>query len=254
MSLSYVDYPQFNAVPVAHVIHEDKPKQKKVLYMYDKIVPDGQSMIDLGEDETFEKAVDISQEREVMYVSGMSGAGKSYYCKQFIEKYHKKFPKREVVVFSSLDSCGTLDKLKYLKRIKIHKPEFMTVPLTAIDFKDKLVLFDDIDVISNRKIKFKVYEIMNSILQIGRHHNVTALVTSHSVTNGQETKIILNEATAITLFPKSSGNRSLLYIADAYLGMDTKQAKELKKVQGRFVTIVRAHPRCIFSLKKSIHA
>jgi hypothetical protein len=251
MSLSFTEYPQFGGTPVAVVTNEDKPKQKKMLFMYDTKVPDGEHSISLEGNDTYEKAIDTSQEREVMYVSGMSGAGKSYYCKQFIEKYHKKYPKRLILVFSSLGSCKTLDKLKYLKRIKIMEEEFMNRTLTAHDFKDSLVLFDDIDVISNKKIKMKVYETMNSILQIGRHTNTTALVTSHSATAGNDTKIILNEATAITLFPKASGNKGLLYIADQYLGLDTKQAKALKQIEGRFVTVIRAHPRCILSLKSA---
>jgi hypothetical protein len=252
MSLSFTNYADFNGTPVAHLIDEDKPKEmKKILYMYDRAVPDGQPVIELNTNQSFEKAVDTNQEREVMYVSGMSGAGKSYYCKQYIEKYHKKWPKRDVYVFSSLSTCNTLDKLKFLKRIKIMEAEFMNRVLTASDFKESLVLFDDIDVISNKKIKLKVYEIMNSILQIGRHHKVTALVTSHASTNGNDTKIILNESTAITLFPKASGNRGLLYIADAYLGLDTKQAKALRNIDGRFITVIRNHPRCIFSLKKA---
>jgi len=198
MSLSYIDYPQFNGTPVAHVIHPDKPKQKKMLFMYDSKVPDGQSEIKL-DNETFEHSVDKTQEREVLYISGMSGAGKSYYCKQYIEKYHKLYPKRPVYVFSSLSQCKTLDKLKYLKRIKIMEPEFLNRNLTAHDFKESLTIFDDIDVINKKIIKMKVYEIMNSILQIGRHTNTTALVTSHNATAGNDTKIILVSFPAVAL-------------------------------------------------------
>ena len=75
MALSFTEYPQYNGVPIAHVIHPEKPKLKKMVYMYDKKVPDGEAVIELGIDESFEKAIDSSQEREVMYVSGMSGAG-----------------------------------------------------------------------------------------------------------------------------------------------------------------------------------
>jgi hypothetical protein len=248
MSLSFTDHG--NGTPVAWVTNEDKPKQKKQVFMYDHKTSEGEAELKLEGKDCFEKAIDVSQEREVLYVSGMSGAGKSYFCRQYIERYRKKYPKRNVFVFSSLPSCKTLDKLKYLKRIKINESEFMSRVVTAPDFKDSLVLFDDIDVISNKRIKAKVYEVMNSILQIGRHHDATALVTSHNVTNGQETKIVLNEATSIVLFPKASGNKSLLYISDSYLGLDSKQAKELKKIEGRFVCVVRAHPRCVFSLKR----
>jgi len=251
MSLSFTEYSKMSPTPVANCLHEN-PKKNKILYMYDCKVPDGVKTIELGNDESFGKTVDDNDgtEREVLYVSGMSGAGKSYFCRKYIEEYHKKYKKRDVFVFSSLDDCPTLDKLKYLKRIKINSESFLDKPLTAEDFKDSLVLFDDVDVILNKHIKAKVMDIMNSILQIGRHFKCTCLVTSHNATAGKETKVILNEAHSIVLFPKCSGNKTLFYIGDQYLGLDKDEIKNLKKIQGRFVCIVRKHPRCIFSLKK----
>ena len=245
--LSFTEFKDKGPTPVAIVVNENKPKLKKTLYMYSDKVADGFNEVKLEGDDKFQKCVDTSQEREVVYVSGMSGSGKSYFCRQYIEKYHKKYPKHNVYVFSSLPSCATLDKLKYLKRIKINEPEFMSRTLTANEFKKSLVLFDDIDVISNKRIKQKVYEIMDSINQIGRHHNVTCLVTSHNACAGKDTRTILNESTSIVLFPKSSGNKTLNYISDCYIGLDKEQTKSLKKVSGRYVCIVRKHPRCMFS-------
>ena len=220
--------------------------------MYDRRVPDGVDSVKLNEDQSFEAALDDNdgKERQCVYVSGMSGAGKSYYCKQFIDRYHKAYPKRDVFVFSSLDQCATLDKLKFLKRIKLNAA-FLQSYITAENFKDSLVLFDDTDVILDKRVKAKVNEIMNSILQIGRHHRVTCLVTSHCCTNGKDTKVILNEAHSIVLFPRCSGNKSLTYICDQYLGLDKEQIKMLKKIEGRWINIVRKHPRCMFTLKSA---
>jgi hypothetical protein len=251
MSLSFTRYADFNPTPIAHVVDENKPKANVMLYMYDRKVPDGVPSIELPEHQSLEACVDDNggAERQCIYISGMSGAGKSYTCKQFIERYHKLYPRRDVFVFSSLDSCATLDKLKYLKRIKIKAPAFLERELTALDFKDSLVLFDDCDVIDDKRLRTRVHAIMNSILQIGRHHRVSCLVTSHACTNGKDTKIILNEAHNIVLFPKCSGNKSLNYISDSYIGLNTKQTKAMKQVEGRFINVVRKHPRCMFSLK-----
>lgn len=251
MSLSFIYYNDFGGIPIAVVNNLDKKtKKQKTLYMYTTQVPDGQMEVSLEGDEEFEKTIDDSQEREVIYVSGMSGAGKSWFCREYIKQYKKKFPKRSVYVFSALDKCDTLDKLKYLKRIKIKNQEFINRSIDIEDLRESLCLFDDCDTITDRQVRNKVFQIQDNINQTGRHCKVTCLVTSHNATSGNLTRVTLNEATTIVLYPKCSGNKTLYYLSDQYLGLDKEETKDLKKIQGRFVAIVRKHPRCIFSLKK----
>ena len=59
--------------------------------------------------------------------------------------------------------------------------------------QDSLVIMDDIDVINPKKVKDAVFHILNEILQIGRHFNITCIVTNHLPTDFQRTRIILNE-------------------------------------------------------------
>ena len=63
----------------------------------------------------FRQAVNKDTERQILYVTAPSGSGKSYYTKQYIEDYHKAFPKRPVYVFSALRL------LRYIRQIKIFK-------------------------------------------------------------------------------------------------------------------------------------
>ena len=72
-------------------------------------------------------------------------------------------------------------------------------------------------------------EIINSILQIGRHFFVSLAFTTHVATKGPETNILLIEANIIVLFPKTSGCASMRYVLDNYLGLDSKQIKEEEK-------------------------
>jgi len=105
-----------------------------------------------------------------------------------IEDYHKKFPKRNVYVFSSLTECATLDKLKYLKRIKVKEDKFLNSELTAKDFAESLTIFDDCDVISNKPVKKKIFDVLNSILETGRHFKCSVVFTSHNANMGLDTK------------------------------------------------------------------
>ena len=80
-----------------------------------------------------------------------------------------------------------------------------------------------------QKLKKKQMSIVNNILQIGRHYNVSVCFTTHNPTNGAETKILLSEAHVVTVFPKTTGNRALKYLLDSYLGLDKDQINQIKK-------------------------
>ena len=47
--------------------------------------------------------------REVWYIAGPSGSGKSYIAKGLVERYRKTFPDREVFLVSKLQEDDTLD-------------------------------------------------------------------------------------------------------------------------------------------------
>jgi len=256
MSLSFVEIPELHPTPIAFVHTEKKDKKKtkakaKILYMYPTMVHGGVTEIHLDEGEEFIKAVDDDngKGREVQYISGQSGAGKSYLTMQYIKKYKKKYPDRQIYVFSHLDTCDTLDVIKDLRRIKIKSEDFLNRPISGVDFKDSLVIFDDCDCLSNKRVKDRVYQLMDEMLQTGRHHRISVIVTSHLMTAGKETRIPLAEAHVITIFPKASGFKALEYIGEAYIGMDRKEVRSLKQIEGRHVSIIRKHPRCQLTTK-----
>ena len=220
---------------------------KKILYMTSKPVEDGVNHVKLKGDLTFEPVIVKSKEREVKYFSGASGAGKSFKVAEYLKVYKKAYPKRDIFVFSSLLDCPTLDKVKGLKRIKVNEPMFLNEPIGASDFQDCCMVFDDTDCISNKIVKTKIQKIMDECLQIGRHFNITCLITSHAMCNGLATKMILNEAHTITIFPSCSGKRVLNYLCADYLGLSKQQIAKLKKMDGRSITFARNYPRCIYS-------
>jgi Cdc6-like AAA superfamily ATPase len=192
-------------------------------------------------------AVDKNTERQILYITGASGSGKSYFSKQFIEDYKKAYPKRPIWVFSSLLEDPTLDKIKGLRRIKIMDEKFMETDLTAKDFESSLCVFDDVDVISNKAIKKKVLEIFNSIAQIGRHYKVSVIFTSHNACNSHETKNQLNESHSIVIYPKTSGGRTLKYLLDQYLGFDKSQIRRIKNMDSRWVCVNKTYPMSVIT-------
>jgi adenosyl cobinamide kinase/adenosyl cobinamide phosphate guanylyltransferase len=184
------------------------------------------------------------RERDVLYITGQSGSGKSTYARKFIEEYHKLYKKRPIYVFSYFQKDPSLDSLKYIKRIKLND-KFVTTDIELSDFKNSCVLFDDIDTIRCKPIRNKLMNILHSLLELGRHENVEVLYLSHIGCKGDESKSILNEMGSITIFPKIMNNRSCKYLLESYMGMDKHQIKKLKNLPSRAITIVKTYPNLV---------
>ena len=123
--------------------------------------------------------------------------------------------------------------------------------ITVADFAKSCVIFDDCDTLKNKDIRDKVNHLLNEILETGRHHEVTCLITKHCPTNGRDTKLILAESHQFVLFPMGLGNRSLKYLLDNYLGLDRDQIKKIKRCKSRWISINRStFPMTVISEKE----
>jgi len=80
----------------------------------------------------------------------------------FLEEYKRKYKDREIYLFSSLKEDESLDKIKP-KRFKMDDSLWKD-PMNAEELKESVCIFDDIDVLSDKKIKEAVYKIMDSVL------------------------------------------------------------------------------------------
>jgi ABC-type dipeptide/oligopeptide/nickel transport system ATPase component len=198
--------------------------------------------------ETVQQIPCVMKERDVVYCSGMSGSGKSYYIKNFAQYYQKLYKGREIYVFSGIqEDAGSLDQIKDLKRVKIFEEGFLESQFSLEDFKDSLVIFDDLEMISDKPLKTKIMKLQHSMLCGGRHKNISLCVANHSVANGAETKLILNEATTIVLYCKGLGTRVLKYVLDQYLGQDKATIKKITKLESRWISIIKTYPQiCLY--------
>jgi len=192
------------------------------------------------DDGMFRKLVDTSKEREVGVVVGASGSGKSTWVKAYCQEYKKTFKNRDIFMFSNLTEDPTLDSVK-LKRIRIDET-LVSDPLRCEDFRDSLVLFDDVDVIASKPLKEAVYGIMNQILETGRHFNTSCIMTSH-LCNGPNMKRILNESHFFVYFPWSA-NRQCKYVLENYIGIDVKVMAKIKSTKSRWCCVFKNYPQC----------
>lgn len=204
----------------------------------------------LDSNETFTPMPNTSKERDVLYIFGQSGSGKSYYVYLYAMNYKKNYKKNSIYVFSSLESDKEgLDRIPNIKRIALNE-DFLNDDMIPIEeFKNSLIIFDDVDNIASKPLKKKVWAYMNTFLQTGRHFKCSLAITFHVSAGGADTKMIINEATSITYFPATVGGRNLKYMLDSYLGLDKQQMSKIKKLNSRWITVVKSYPKVILSEK-----
>ena len=184
------------------------------------------------------------KERAVGYLTGRSGSGKSYQTGKYLEQYKKQNKNNKIYLFSPVKEDDALDK--YVKRIELDESLYKE-PFTLEQFKDTCVIFDDTDTISNKKIKDAVYTLLNSILEQGRHHNITCLITNHLGADRNVTKRVLNECEWMCFFPNSGITANLKYTLENHLGLDKHQIQKIKDTNSRHAYVYKNYPPIVMT-------
>jgi hypothetical protein len=184
------------------------------------------------------------KKRTVWYIAGQSGSGKSWIAKQLATYYHKLYPGRGVYLVSKLDKDETLDALKFLKRIPIQS--FVDDYPTLEEFRDTMIIFDDYDTLTGDADKV-ITKIIDDLAIMGRHENVTILALSHYLTNYKKTRLLLNEATHIVVYPLSTSYNALKYLLKSYVGVDEEDLKKHRKMGSRWLLYQKGYPQIMIS-------
>lgn len=178
-----------------------------------------------------------------LYIAGPSGSGKSTYAANYAIHYKGFFPDNKVYLFSRVDKDISIDNSGVpIMRVLIDEALVENPIDIAKDLKDALVIFDDIDTISDKKIKTCLLQLRDDVMQTGRHSNTSCICTGHQITNYKETRTLLNEATSVTIFPRASIAKHVKYYLQNYAGCSTEQYQRLIKLPSRWLTIFNGAP------------
>lgn len=183
-------------------------------------------------------------EREILYIPGASGSGKSYYAKQYMKEYKRLFPDRDLIVISKVDEDESIDELP-LKRVNIEA--LVDNPFEMEDLKNCCVLLDDVDILSDKDQLKAVENLRNQILEIGRHSGTSAVTTTHNATrSGGKSITQCTEAHIVVIFPRSSVSYETLL--KRHLGWDNKEIETIPIFRNnRALTLFRHAPQVIMT-------
>lgn len=217
---------------------------------------DGYESIELDEDEKFEPVLD-SDGRSITYICGASGSGKSTLARSLIDKFHVLFPESPIYMFSRLTTDPAFDDLEskqILTRIPIND-DLVEKPVDIIKDMEEwsMIIFDDIDTVTDKKQLVALNNIKSQILEIGRHKNLYLIVTSHLITTGDRnaTRTMMNEMSSLVIFPRGGGSAyQQRYALKNYLGMSNNQVDDILATQdSRWVLISKTYPQYILTEK-----
>lgn len=199
-------------------------------------------------DGKFQLCPDPNTERQILYITGPSGSGKSTFTANYTKLYKKIFKKNPIYVFSALKDDESLDVVQP-KRFRISKETLLDDPIIIEDLKNSLVIFDDIDSISNKELKNAVYSILDSILTTGRHFSISCIITNHLPTGGHLTRQVLNESHYIVYFPHSGNNGKLKKFLIDQIGLDNKDYVKNKQLKSRWACVAKNYPMACMTEK-----
>jgi nicotinamide riboside kinase len=197
--------------------------------------------LEIGNSSKLQMVPNTSSERDVYYITGPSGSGKSYFVRMYCEQYKKKFKNNEIYLFSNLKEDESLDSVKP-KRVKLDD-DLYNDPIKVDEFADSCVIFDDTDCISDKKIRNAVIALLDQCLEVGRHFRITVLITFHLPSDRQATRKMLNECGYLVYFPQSSSSK-IKYVLTNYLDIEEKMIKYFKRLNSRWICIRKNFPMC----------
>lgn len=184
------------------------------------------------------------EERKVIYISGMSGCGKSTFVSMMIDNYKRIFPDNRILFFSNKPTDPEIDKHDFVIRIELNE-DIYNDPFTLDDLRNSLVVFDDTEYIKDKQINIELDRLRDLILQQGRSYHISFCYISHQLNNYRQSRIILNETHLCVLFPQMTTTYSLKYLLEKYFGFTKHDVAKLKTLPSRWVAINKMPPAVI---------
>ena len=183
--------------------------------------------------------------RDIVYLSGQSGCGKSTMIKKFAERYRRVWPKRHIVLISALGEDTTLptdEPPLYIKRID--QEAMVEDKITLEELQDVLLIFDDVEGMP-KDMAVAVQELADLVGNRGRHQATSLLYASHLSTDYKRTRNLLMESHWYVFYPSATSAKQLVHLLSTYGGMDREQVHAARRLPSRWVALRKMYPPVI---------
>jgi len=183
--------------------------------------------------------------RHIMFVCAPSQSGKTTFVSLYADWFCTYLKVPEIVVFSE-KAADQLDEITSAKVKRIKLDEKVTEKaIDPLQFANKLIIFDDIDGIYDKKIRSEIFQLIERILKLGGEYKIHIIITYHMLTNYKETRYLLFEANYVVIFPNTGSESQFVNLFKNYIGIDLKKMKSILSTNSRWALIHKNHPKYI---------
>lgn len=189
----------------------------------------------------------MDRERNIFFITGASGSGKSTVASILSMFYHKLYPKQDIYLFSNKTEDPVFDNKKYINRIDINNKDFVENPIDLNELENSMVIYDDNEFGRDPDMAKEMERLSKLIMLQGRSKKIDYILINHLMTDYKRTRDVLNEMSHFIFFPAFTTKYSVSYVLGKYFGLDPKTITKIFTLPSRYVCIVKNPLTCISS-------
>ena len=187
----------------------------------------------------------VAKARDLFYLSGQSGCGKSTMIKMIATRYRALWPKRHIVLISKLDEDETLPTgvpPLYVQRLMLDT--LVTTKVELPELQNVLLLVDDVEGLPKEQAA-AVQDLVDLVGNQGRHYSTSMVYASHMSTDYKRTRTLLMESQWYVFYPTATSASQLRHLLERYGGLDRAQVAAARKLPSRWVALRKIYPPLI---------
>lgn len=182
------------------------------------------------------------QTREVIFITGPPGCGKTYWANEYVKTYTKIFGGK-VYLFTTHEKDPTIERdIKNYVIIGV-TDKLLDEAFKLQDFKNSLVIFDDVETSKYPKATKYVLTLMEDISKNGRHYNINMAYVNQECRAGRITKKILSMFTGLVIFPNTGETYQMTRLLKEYCGFSKGRINTVMAIPTRWLYYSRVHPQ-----------
>jgi energy-coupling factor transporter ATP-binding protein EcfA2 len=187
--------------------------------------------------------------QSISYITGPNGSGKSTYARMLAESFREYFPKNKIFIFcrTKVENDPAYESLDARQIVMDESLVENPLDIETDVARGSLIIFDDTSSIHDKKIKDAIMAFQIDLMECGRKLDLYVIFTNHLANPSERNlgRVVLNEASSFTFFPKSGAIHQVKYCLKNYFGLDNRQIKEMMELDSRWVTVFKNYPMVV---------